>query len=128
VEVLIVADRPTRFSADLLDAAAIEGARSSRSAKQQLDYWARLGRAVSSHQSAARRRIEAALADVRGLDALAPDERTVANAELDIAIERHAQSLAFGALVAAEGVAVVGLDEAGRLVQFEADGTSALLD
>lgn len=55
-------DRVTRVAADLMDSAAVEGARQSRSAKQQLDHWARVGRAVTSHQTAARRRIEAALA------------------------------------------------------------------
>ena len=52
------ADRVTRFAADLVDSATVEGARQSRSAKQQLDHWARVGRAVSSHQtrSAAPRR------------------------------------------------------------------------
>jgi hypothetical protein len=56
------ADRVTRFAADLVDAATVEGARQSRSAKQQLDHWARVGRAVSAQQTAARRRIEAAMA------------------------------------------------------------------
>ena len=51
----------TRFAADLLDSAAAEGARQSRSAKQQLDHWARVGCAVSSRHSAARRNVEAAL-------------------------------------------------------------------
>ncbi|MGZ8745786.1 MAG: TA system antitoxin ParD family protein, partial [Mycobacterium sp.] len=37
------ADRVTRFAADLLDSAAAEGVRQSRSAKQQLDHWARVG-------------------------------------------------------------------------------------
>ena len=40
----MAADRVTRFAADLVDAAAVEGARHSRSTKQQLDHWARVGR------------------------------------------------------------------------------------
>ena len=56
------ADRVTRIAADLMDSAAAEGARQSRSAKQQLDHWARVGRAVSSRHSAARAKVEAALA------------------------------------------------------------------
>ena len=36
------ADRVTRVAADLMDSAATEGARQSRSAKQQLDHWARV--------------------------------------------------------------------------------------
>jgi hypothetical protein len=43
-----VTDRVTRVAPDLVDSAAAEGARQSRSAKQQLDQWARVGRAVSS--------------------------------------------------------------------------------
>ena len=50
----------TRFAADLLENAAAEGARQRRSARQQLDHWARVGCAVSSRHSAARRNVEAA--------------------------------------------------------------------
>ena len=45
------ADRVTRVAADLMDSATAEGARQSRSAKQQLDHWARVGRAVSSQHT-----------------------------------------------------------------------------
>ena len=55
-------DKLTRVAVDLLASAAAEGRRESRSAKQQLDHWARVGRSVSMHQTAARRRVEAALA------------------------------------------------------------------
>jgi hypothetical protein len=40
-------DRVTRVAADLFDSAVVQGARESRSAKQQLDHWARVGRSVS---------------------------------------------------------------------------------
>ncbi len=83
-------DKPTRFATDLLESAAVEGARQSRSAKQQLDYWARLGRAVSMHQTAARLRVEAVLAGTTALAELDPTERLVANSEIDVAIQQHA--------------------------------------
>ena len=121
-------DRPTRFATDLLESAAVEGARQSRSAKQQLDHWARVGRAVSMHQTAARRRIEGALADTALLATLSSDERLVANAEIDAAIQQHAHTTSFGKIVEAEGVSVVALDDDGRLVRFEADGTSTVID
>lgn len=121
-------DQPTRFAADLMRSAAAEGARQSRSAKQQLDHWARLGRAVSMHETAARQRVVAALADVTRLAALAPTERLVANAELDAAIEQHAQTTSYGELLAAEGVTIVALDADGRLVQLEPDGTSTPIE
>jgi hypothetical protein len=37
------ADRPTRVPSDLLDSARVEGAKENRSAKQQLEHWARVG-------------------------------------------------------------------------------------
>jgi hypothetical protein len=43
--VTIAADRVTRVAADLYEAATDEGARQSRSAKQQLDHWAQVGHA-----------------------------------------------------------------------------------
>ena len=64
-------DRVTRVAADLLDSATVEGARQSRSAKQQLDHWARVGRAVSSQHTASRRRVEAALAGALATSELA---------------------------------------------------------
>ena len=76
------ADRVTRVAADLLDSAAVEGARQSRSAKQQLDHWARVGRAVSSQQTAARRRVESALAGDLELRELSVEEGVVFNAEI----------------------------------------------
>jgi len=105
-------DKPTRFATDLLASAAVEGARQSRSAKQQLDYWARLGRAVSMHQTAA----------------LDPTERLVANSEIDVAIQQHARATSYGELLAAEGVTVVALDDDGRLVRYQPDGTSTVVE
>jgi len=81
------ADRVTRVAADLLDSAAAEGRRQSRSAKQQLDHWARVGRAVSSQHTAARQRVEAALAGQLELRELSVEEGVVFNAEISAAIQ-----------------------------------------
>jgi len=58
------ADRVTRVAADLLDSAAVEGAANRvRSAKQQLDHWARVGtRGVESGRRRPGGRVESALA------------------------------------------------------------------
>jgi hypothetical protein len=120
-------DQPTRVARDLLDAAAAEGKRESRSAKQQLDHWARVGRSVSLLQTASRRRIDAVLTGALPMAALRPDERTVVNAELDAAISARAQSLSFGDVLAHEGVTTVALDEHGALIQYHPDGTSVVL-
>lgn len=118
---------PVRVEADLYEAAKSAGASSSRSAAQQVDYWARLGRAVSMVESAARRRIEAAVAGELPLAELSGEERIVANAEIDATVEQLAQSTSYGARLACEGVTTVALDEDGRLVEYRPDGSTAIV-
>ena len=120
---MAAATRPTRVAADLVEAAAVVAKRESRSATQQLDHWARVGQNVSMRETAARRRVEAALASDLALVELSPDERSVANAELDVTIAEHAQAAAYGDALAAEGITTVALDDDGNLVAFHPDGT-----
>lgn len=121
------ADRPTRVAADLFESAVVEGRRESRSARQQIDYWARLGRAVSMHQTAERRRVVAALAGELPLGEMSPEERVVANAEIDATIEVLAGQASFGTELAAEGATTVALDDTGALVEYRPDGTTKVL-
>ncbi len=121
------AGRVTRVAADLLEAAAAEGARQSRSAKQQLDHWARVGRAVSSQHSAARRRVEAALAGELALEDLSVEEGVVFNAEITAAIEERLTGAQYGNQLAAQGITTVALDEDGRIIEYRPDGTQAVL-
>src|SRR5664279_2048150 len=122
-----VADRVTRVAADLMESATVEGARQSRSAKQQLDHWARVGRAVSSHQSASRRRGEAAMAGEVELDELTPEEGLVFNAEISAAIEESLARTDYGDVLAAGGITMVALDDDGGLVEYWPDGSSSVL-
>ena len=124
----MAADRVTRFAADLLDSAAVEGARHSRSAKQQLDHWVRVGRTVSSFHSTARRRVEATLAGSLAMTELLPEERLVANAEVNAAISERLRSVNYGEVLAGEGIATVALDDDGHLVRYDSDGTTTRLD
>lgn len=121
------ADRVTRFAADLLDAAAAEGARQSRSAKQQLDHWARVGRAVSSAQSAARRKVEAALAGELQLAELSEEEGVVFNAEISAAIQENLARADYGRTLAGRGVTTVALNEKGEMVEHRPDGTTVVV-
>ena len=117
--------RPSRIAADLFESATRVGKLESRSATQQLDHWTRVGRNVSMHQTAARRRVEAALAGTVELADLSPDERIVVNAELDVAIAEQAQRSSFGGELAADGITTVALDDDGTLVAYHPDGTSS---
>jgi ParD-like antitoxin of type II bacterial toxin-antitoxin system len=120
-------DRVTRVAADLVDSAAAEGTRQSRSAKQQLDHWARVGRAVSTQQTAARRRVEAALAGRIQLAELTVEEGVVFNAEISAAIEENLSRTHYGDTLAARGVTTVALNEAGDIIEQRPDGTSVAL-
>lgn len=122
-----VADRVTRFSSDLVEAAANEGARENRSARQQLEHWARVGREVCDQRQVARRRVEAALAGRVPLIKLSAEEGVVFNAEVAAALE---ESLTKGNHVAdraAQGRASIVLDEQGRVVKHLPDGTEIVL-
>jgi hypothetical protein len=121
-------DKVMRFAADLVDSATVEGRRQSRSAKQQLDHWARVGRALSEQHTAARRRIEAALDGSLPLRDLNAAERTVVNAELDAATQELLLRSNWGQEFAAQGMTTVALDDDGNLVQYNPDGTSAVIE
>jgi hypothetical protein len=120
-------DRVTRVAADLMDSAASEGARQSRSAKQQLDHWARVGRAVSSQQTSARRRVEAALAGQLATADLTLEEGVVFNAEISAAVEESLARTNYGAALAGQGITTVALNEAGDIVEHRPDGTEVVL-
>jgi predicted alpha/beta-hydrolase family hydrolase len=120
-------DRVTRFASDLIDAAAAEGARQSRSAKQQLDHWARVGMAVSAFETAARRRVEAALSGRLPMQELSAEESVVFNAEVAVTIEENLAAGHYGRRLAAAGVTTVALDEDGHLVEHRPDGTATRL-
>jgi hypothetical protein len=120
-------DRVTRVATDLLEAAAVEGARHSRSAKQQLDHWARVGRTVSSFHSSACRRVEAALGGSLAMAELTTEERLVANARIDVSVSDQVRSVDVGRVLAGEGTTTVALDDEGRLVRYAPDGTTTIL-
>ncbi|HEY5846782.1 MAG TPA: hypothetical protein VIT42_08345 [Microlunatus sp.] len=120
-------DRVTRVAGDLFESAAAEGQRQSRSAKQQLDHWARVGRAVSSQHSASRRRVEAALAGSLPMTDLMVEEGVVFNAEIAAGIEEDLARVNFGQILAERGITTVALDDAGRIIEYRPDGTSCVV-
>jgi hypothetical protein len=123
----VAPDRPTRVAADLLESATVEGQRQSRSAKQQLDHWTRVGRAVSTGPSAARRRVEAALSGQLALAELTGEERVVVDAELDAAISETAARTSFGRVLHERGITTVALNTDGVLTRYHPDGSTSPL-
>lgn len=119
------ADRPTRVPSDLLDSAVIEGARENRSAKQQLEHWARVGMSVCARQTASRHRVEAVLAGTHPVEHLSDEEGIVFDSEVQSRLESRLRTTDLGAVLAARGVTTVALNEQGELTEYRPDGTSA---
>lgn len=113
--------------AELVDAAAVEGARQSRSARQQLAHWVRVGRAVSDSTTAQRRRVEAALSGQLPMRELTTEEGIVFNSEIAAAIEENLTTTHYGEELATEGVTTVALDEDGNLIEYRPDGSCSPL-
>lgn len=122
-----MATRPVRVAADLFHDAMLAGDANSRSAAQQIDYWARVGREVVTAESAARDRIVNAVAGHAPLSLWNAEERVLANAEIDTAIETTAASVDFAARLAAEGVATVTMNADGQMIRRDPDGTRTVL-
>lgn len=122
-----VVDKVTRFSSELVDAAAVEGEREHRSARQQLEHWARVGREVSNQRQVARRRVEAALAGRMSLRELTAEEGAVFNAEIAATLEESLATGNHAADRAARGRATISLDEQGRVVKHLPDGTEIIV-
>jgi hypothetical protein len=120
-------DRVTRTAGDLYDSAAAEGARQHRSVKQQLDHWARVGRAVSSRHTAARQKVEAALSGELALAELSEEEGVVFNAEISAAIQERLADADYGQTLASRGITTVALDEDGQIVEHRPDGTTVVV-
>ena len=118
------ADRPTRVSSDLFTSAVAEGAKENRSAKQQLEHWARVGRSVCARQTASRHRVEAALAGTLPLEDLSDEEGIVLDSEVQARLDERLRKANLGAVLAARGVTTVALNEKGELTEYRPDGTS----
>ena len=119
---------PVRVSAATMKLARTEAPLAGRTVSGQVDYWARLGRAVEHSPAFDRNRVKAALAGQLDADTLSAEETEVYFAELGEAMEtiETPSGKAFWAKLKAEGGGV-GVDDAGRLVRGRPDGSVEVL-
>jgi ParD-like antitoxin of type II bacterial toxin-antitoxin system len=106
---------PIGVMTSFVSSPAAPDARQSRSAKQQLDHWARVGRAASSRHSAGRRKMEVALAGELALAELSEEEGVVFNAQISAAIQESLADADYGQVLAGRGITTVALDEDGQI-------------
>lgn len=111
---------PTRIDGELFAAAKSSGALHSRSAAQQIDHWARIGRELES-SNISHRDIEAVLAGDGSYDALHEREQAIVRATWDEALAGRIADFDLKHVVADAGVGWVENDERGNVVVTEAD-------
>lgn len=121
-------DKVTRFDAELVDSAIAEGGRQNRTGRQQLEYWARIGRAMTAHETASLHRVHEALAGTRDPEDLTAAEGRLFDAEIDARLADGLARTDYAEVLAARGVTTVVLDDEGRLVEQRPDGSRRVLD
>lgn len=121
-------DKVTRFDAELVDSAIAEGGRQNRTGRQQLEYWARIGRAMTAHETASLHRVHEALAGTREPEDLTAAEGRLFDAEIDARLGDGLARTDYAEVLAARGVTTVVLDDEGRLVEQRPDGSRRVLD
>lgn len=77
---------PTRVDGDLFDAAKSVGAVNSRSAAQQINHWARIGREFEASGRVSQRDVERVLAGDGSYDDLSEREQAIVRADWDAQI------------------------------------------
>jgi hypothetical protein len=114
---------PTRVDGELFAAAKSVGAVHSRSAAQQLDHWARIGRELESSAAVTHRDIEAVLAGDGSYDALHEREQAIVRAAWDEQIAARLSALNLEREFRAAGTPWVESDTDGKTVRRSAADT-----
>jgi hypothetical protein len=121
----MAANAPTRIDDDLFAAAKAAGAVLSRSAAQQVNHWARIGRQLEASSSISSRDITRVLTGEQSYDDLGVREQALVRTTWDERIDAARTSLDFTAELAASGVEWAEADADGNLI-VHAAGTPAV--
>jgi type IV secretory pathway TrbF-like protein len=114
-----MATMPTRIDKDLFDAAKAAGEISSRSAAQQLDHWARIGREVESSTSVTTDEITRVLAGQATYDLLPDQAQAQVRASWDQQISQRLAALDLEDRLRSSGERWAEADDAGDVVVHE---------
>ena len=107
---------PTRVDGDLFDAAKSLGAVNSRSAAQQINHWARIGREFEASGRVSQRDIERVLAGDGSYDVLGEREQAIVRADWDEQVAARISTLDLEAEFTDAGETWSEADDAGQLV------------
>src|SRR4051812_10400856 len=118
----MTANSPTRIDDDLFEAAKATAATQSRSAAQQVNHWARIGRQLEASGSLSSRDIARVLAGTHSYDALDPLSQAVVRAEWDERMAAVRGTLDFTDKLAAAGLPWPEADATGKTVHRQPAG------
>lgn len=116
LHLLAMATMPTRIERDLFEAARQAGEVHSRSAAQQIDHWARIGRELETSPAVTHDHVARVLAGTASYDALGDSAQAVVRARWDEEIAERAAALDLEADLLAAGDSWVEADADGKLV------------
>ena len=117
-----------KLSDELVQAARGECRIWSRSMTQQIEHWARIGRAIERSGAVSRERVRAALAAELAFDELGTEERAVALGQLEREVFRPRGDAELAAELAEGSRPRSGVDAEGRLVVWDEEGRSRPID
>lgn len=116
-----------KINDDIAAAARAESRLAQRSLTQQVEYWARLGRALERMPGVSMDRIRRVLAAETDFDTLSADERALALGALETLTFNPAGDRALKRDKKAAGQAYTTLDEAGRVIEVGPNGRKRVI-
>lgn len=116
LHLLVMATMPTRIERDLFEAAKQAGEIHSRSAAQQIDHWARIGRELETSPAVTHDHVARVLAGTASYDVLGDGAQAVVRAKWDEDIAERAATLDLEADLIAAGESWAEADVEGKLV------------
>ncbi len=116
-----------KITDDIADAARIESAAMNRSMTEQLEYWARLGRALERLPGVSMDKIRSVLNAGREFDALNADERAVALGALETLTFNPKGDRSLQREKSHAGLAYTVLNEAGEVVEVQPNGRKRII-
>lgn len=116
-----------KITDDIADAARLESAAMNRSMTEQLEYWARIGRALERLPGVSMDKIREVLNAGREFDALNADERAVALGALESLTFNPKGDRTLQKEKSKAGVAYTVLNDAGQVVEVQPSGRKRLI-
>ena len=113
---------PTRVTIELFDTAKVVGDMTSRSAAQQIEHWARIGREIELASTLAQRDIAAVLSGSLQYDDLGTEEQAVVRARWASLMKERRESLDLVRDFGLRGETYVDIDDQGHIVRHAPDG------